>query len=371
MASAAPARTTVSGLPSERPIAHSRTGALLLALGFLIPSTLVIAGLFALTAVMLSHHISGWALVPAVMAIGLVVVAMGRGDERTDGVLLAPADAPELHALIAATARDIDGAVPAEVRITLGPFDAIGERDRGRATLWLGLPTLAVYDRDALRVVIAHELAHLRLRHTATGRITGRTLQALDDVLAYLAVLERQSHILGVAAMPLTALLSRYRRFAIPAVLELSRANEIAADEIAATACGPVVTTAELELATAVAVTYRRWVKEELSLKLDQGLRPALAASFSAYLERPDVRARTDALVAAEAADRALDPGDTHPPLGLRLALARTAATPARAPDRRPAIDLLPDLDAVEQALLASFAGTERVAALAPEHVAA
>jgi Zn-dependent protease with chaperone function len=369
---AAPAaQSPARDLPRVRSIAHDRTLAFLLALGFLIPFTLVVGGLFGLTAVMLSHRISVWALFPAAMAIGLVRAAMGDSDETDHGVPVGPDAAPELHALIATTARDIDAALPAEVRVTFGPFDAIGERDRGRATLWLGLPTIAAYDRDALRVVIAHELAHLRLRHTAIGRITGRTLTALDDLLEHLAALERRSHIFGTAAIPLTALLSRYRRLAVPAVLELRRASEIAADEIAATACGPTVTTAELELGHAVHAAFRPWIDEELIPALDQGRRPALAASFSAYLERPDVQRRIGPIVAADAADLTLRPRDTHPPLGLRLELARAATTPARAPDRRPAIELLPALDTVEQELLAAFAGAERVAALAPERAAA
>jgi Peptidase family M48 len=370
-ASIAPARPTVPDLPRARPAAHGRTVAFLLALGFLIPFTLIVGGLFTLTIVMLSHRISVWAIFPAAMAIDLVRAAMGDDDEADHGVPVGPADAPELHALIAATARDIDATSPAEVRVTFGPFDAIGERDRGRATLWLGLPTIAAYDRDALRVLIAHELAHLRLRHTAIGRITGRTLKALDDLLEHLAVLERRSHIFGAAAVPLTALLSRYRRFAVPTVLELRRANEIAADEIAATACGPDVTTAELELGYAVHEAFRPWIDQELVPALDQGRRPTLAASFSAYLERPDVRRRADEQVAAEALDVTLSPYHTHPPLGLRLAIARAAATPARAPDRRPAIELLGGLDAIERELLAAFAGTERVAALVPERAAA
>jgi Zn-dependent protease with chaperone function len=368
---AAPTRPAAPVLPRAASAAHGRTLAFLLALGFLVPFTLVVGGLFGLTALMLSHRISVWALFPAAMAIGLVRAAMGDGDEADHGVAVGPDVAPELHALIAATARDIDAALPAEVRITFGPFDAIGERERGRATLWLGLPTIAAYDRDALRVVIAHELAHLRLHHTAIGRITGRTLTALDDLLEHLAALERRSHIFGTAAIPLTALLSRYRRLAVPAVLQLRRANEIAADEIAATACGPTVTTAELELGHAVHAAFRPWIDEELIPTLDQGRRPALAASFAAYLERPDVQRRIGPIVAAQAADLTLQPHRTHPPLGLRLELARKAATPARAADRRPAIELLPRLDAVEQQLLAGFAGAERVAALAPERVAA
>jgi Zn-dependent protease with chaperone function len=368
---AAPARPPAPDLPRARTIAHGRTLAFLLALGFLVPFTLVVGGLFGLTAVMLSHRISVWALFPAAMAIGLVRAAMGDSDEADHGVPVGPDAAPELHALIAATARDVDAALPAEVRVTFGPFDAIGEHDRGRATLWLGLPTIAAYDCDELRVVIAHELAHLRLRHTAIGRVTGRTLTALDDLLEHLAALERRSHIFGTAAIPLTALLSRYRRLAVPAVLELRCANEIAADEIAATACGPTVTTAELELGRAVHAAFRPWIDEELVPTLDQGYRPALAASFAAYLERPDVQRRIGPIVAADAADSTLRPHDTHPPLGLRLELARAAATPARAPDRRSAIELLPALDTVEQELLAAFAGAERVAALAPERAAA
>jgi hypothetical protein len=367
----APARPAAPELHRASSAAHGRNLAFLLALGFLIPFTLVVVGLSALTAVMLSHRISVWALFPAVMAIGLVRAALGDGDRGNHGVLVGPADAPELHALIAATARDVDAALPAEVRVTFGPFDAIGERDRGHATLWLGLPTLAAYDRDALRALIAHELAHLRLRHLAIGRITNRTLTALDDLLNHLAGLERVSHIFGTAAIPLTALLSRYRRLAVPAVLALRRSDEIAADEVAAAACGPAATTAALEGSSAVHAAFDPWIEEALVPLLDQGRRPALAASFAAYLERPDVQRRIGPIVAAETADVTLRTIDTHPPLGTRLALARTAATPARAPDRRPAIDLLPALDAVEQELLAAFAGAERVAALAPERAAA
>ncbi|WP_445148417.1 M48 family metalloprotease [Baekduia sp. Peel2402] len=357
-------------LPQPRSVAATRRVALLLALGFAIPFALLNAGLFGLSFWMLSSGRHMWFWLPAGLAIGMLYAVLYREPGDEPGVPLDAAAAPELHAFIADVAAQIEAPVPTAVRLTLAPQDAISASHDG-ATLYLGLPALAVYDRDALRALIAHELAHHGRRHTGVGVITGWTFTALDRLHRHLLDLEHGGRLLAYPAAGARAMTGRYAAFAAPIVIALRRHHEIEADHVASAAVGPAVAIAELERYYALSEAFDGWTADVLLPALESGHRPPLAAGFAAYLERPEVRRRTEAAVDAGRCLLTLDPARTHPPLGVRLAIARSVPAVARPRDRRPAIALLDRLDLREQELLAGFAGADRVATLQPVQAAA
>lgn len=357
-------------LPQPRSVAATRRVALLIALGFAVPFALLNAGLLGLTLWMLSSGRVAWSWLPAGLALGMLYAVLHREDDDEPGIPLDAAAAPELHAFIADVAAQVEAPVPAAVRLTLAPADSIHARGDA-ATLRLGLPALAVYDRDALRALVAHELAHHGRRHTGVGAITGWTFTALGRLHRHLLDLEHGARVLAYPAAGARVLTGRYAAFAAPIVIALKRHHEVEADRIAAAAVGPAVAVAELERYYALDEAYGGWADEVLVPALESGHRPPLAASFAAYLERPEVRRRTEAALDAGRRALTLDPAAAHPPLGVRLAIMRSAPAVARPRDRRPAIALLDRLDLREQELLAGFAGADRVATLQPVQAAA
>jgi Zn-dependent protease with chaperone function len=358
-------------LPRARSVAATRRVALLVALGFAIPFALLNAGLLGLALWMLATAHVVWAWVPGGLALGMLYAVLHDEEAWQPGIPLDRDAAPALHAFIADVAAEVQAPVPTALRLTLAPADSIGAAKGGGATLRLGLPALAVYDHDELRALVAHELAHHGRRHTAVGVIVGRTFTALERLHDHLRGLERSTRFWAVPAAGVRVVVGRYAAFAAPIAIALKRQHEIEADHVASAAVGPAVAVAELERYHAVVAAYDGWHADVLLPALESGHRPPLAAGFATYLERPEVRRRIEAGVDAERRVLTLDPGATHPPLGVRLAIARSVPDVARPRDRRPAIALLDRLDLREQELLARFAGADRVATLQPVQAAA
>jgi Zn-dependent protease with chaperone function len=357
-------------LPTPRSPARTQATAALLALGFAVPFALITGGLLLFGA---KWFVDRGPSIPAiamlVIGFGLVRVAWPRSEEAP-GVPVAPGHAPELQALIAETAAAIGTAPP---RATHVDFTASARIDS--TTLVLGLPLLAALDRDQLRAVIAHELAHAHLKHTAAGTWIAATFRTLGRVHGFLCFMERRALFAGLLAAPLRHAAGGYSRLAGRVARDVTRGHEVAADELAARVAGPTATACALErlLGLAGAAVDDTWFRDVLVPAFESGRRPPILAGFAAHLAEPDVRAAMAAAIAAQRHDTALHPGAVHPPLGARLAIVRAQPSPARAADQRPATTLLPDrtADDLEQALLARFAGPDRVARLAPERAAA
>ena len=355
-------------LPTPASPARTQATAVLVALGFAIPFTVITLGLLLFGGRwFISHGPSIPSITMLIVGAGLVRVAWPR-PEAPLGVPVTLADAPELHGLVAETATAIGTAPPREIRAEL----SANASTNGHA-LVLGIALMAGLDRDQLRAVIAHELAHTHLRHAAAQRWVGTTFQTAGRVHTFLYLMEKRALFAGMLSAPLRHAAGGYLRLAARATRDLKAGREVAADELAARIAGPAATTGALERLSGLHLATAGWFDATLVPALDAGTRPPIVASLAAHFDAPETRAVIAAVAANGRHDTTIRPGATHPPLGARLAIVRDAPSPARAADHRPAASLLPDrtLDALEQALLARLAGPDRVARLAAARAAA
>ena len=107
--------------------------------------------------------------------------------EASEGVYLPPQDYPALYAIIAEVSRALSLNALDEVRVT-GHAECYAVERRSfsistqrRLTVVLGLPNLAVLSLSELRVILAHEMAHIAVGDTRLEVYSFRFLKSLWD----------------------------------------------------------------------------------------------------------------------------------------------------------------------------------------------
>lgn len=208
-----------------------------------------------------------------------------------------------------------------------------------RRVLVAGTPLLFQLEVDELRAVLAHELGHLVLRHTAWSSVLGRWTRQMDEVAA------------GQGSWHPVVLGLRFCSWMFRTVRAgWSKRLELAADAYSAERCGAEVAisalrkvhdSADLFYLVSLAVLRRARAiglgpesLAEASFRILQGMSPKERYALGRSL-RPDP----------------FDVGGrTHPPLHERhAALLQAARGGAR--DRRPALSLLPEVVLAERRL--------------------
>ncbi len=237
------------------------------------------------------------------------------------GVPVTRRDAPALWAMIddAATAAGVappDGVtVVAEATAVLAEQLRLGGLRGGRRELLLGLPVLLAWDDARLRAVVAHELAHGSPRLGRLAPMARRGRVALGRIVPRVP---RRN--------PVGPLLRAYARWYRTVDAPFSRAQELAADQVAASFAGSRAAAAALLDASALAGMQQMFHAEYLSPGWQAGYVPDDV--FGGFLRV--LAARADEAARLRAAEPE-PPGawDTHPPLAERLA----ALLPPAAPD--------------------------------------
>ncbi|MDI6101955.1 M48 family metallopeptidase [Actinoplanes sp. NEAU-A12] len=243
------------------------------------------------------------------------------------GVAVGRAQAPKLWELVDGAASAAGVAVPDGVTVVADATAALGERTRllgligGRRDLYLGLPLLQVMEPDRLKAVVAHELAH---SSTGLGRwaplayrgrvAVGRTVPRISP------------------RNPAGAVLRAYARFYRRLDAPFSRAQELAADRIAASHAGAEATAAALRDLPALAGMQRLFHAEYVGPGWQAGYMPDDV--FGGLLRV--LAARTTEMTMLRAREpEPPGPWDTHPSLAERVAAVQ--ALPASAEDTGPA----------------------------------
>lgn len=228
------------------------------------------------------------------------------------GVPVTRADAPELWSLIDAAAAAARVAPPDAVTVTADARAWLSERFRligllgGRRELYLGLPLLQAWDVARLRAVVAHELAHGSPELGRFAPMAYRGRLALGRIVPRIP---RRSP----AGPLLRAYAGWFRRLDAP----FGRAQELAADRIAAEFAGASAVAAVLRDGPAFAGMQRLFHAEYVSPGWQAGYVPDDV--FGGFLRV--LAARADEVAAL----RALPPEppggwDAHPPLADRMA---------------------------------------------------
>jgi Zn-dependent protease with chaperone function len=186
---------------------------------------------------------------------------------------------------------------------------------RQHVTMTVGLPLLIMLDERAIRAVIAHEIAHTRLRHTSGGTNLYDFVTASENVLYYA---DPDRTITGRIAH---ALLHSLIEWLSAEYRALSRENELCADGDAAKQVG------REEMARALVLTEGGGARltELVMMPLEKEMLGAIKAP-TPPLQRmirllEEIRAPEQLAAAAIAGLKSeQDPASRHPPLGKRLA---------------------------------------------------
>ncbi|WP_204037458.1 M48 family metallopeptidase, partial [Actinoplanes utahensis] len=303
--------------------------------GFLVVAGLQLAAALAVLWTVLSLLPSTFALravVPlSIATVGALGYATWRAlhtrHRRPAGVAVHRARAPHLWELIDGASAAAGVTEPDGVTIVADATAALGERTRllgllgGRRDLYLGLPLLQALPPDRLTAIVTHELAH---GSPALGRWAPLAYRGRIAVGRTIPRIPRRNP----AGAVLRAYAAFYRRIDAP----VSRAQELAADRIAASHAGAPAAAAALRDLPALAGMQRLFHAEYVGPGWQAGYVPDDV--FGGLLRVLAARTTEMTLLRAREPEPA-GPWDTHPPLGERLA-ALTASGPAASPPPEP-----------------------------------
>lgn len=328
------------------------------------------AALAVMTIYVLPLGEADWALY---ILSAFVVIAMVSGLARLARVVLSlrhepvnevmgrrlrPSESPNLRLLVTDVARRVGTAPPRHLIVgllpnffaTQGPVTCGGETFTGR-TLFISLPLCRVLRPDELASVIGHELGHFRGRDTefteSIGPIYRGAIETLTTLMQGVSQNGWQSILLRPALYTLAVFLDGLHE----AELVIRREREYTADQASVTASNAEAAAAALVKAHAFGAAWDDIVEEACRLR-EEGRR---VDNFSTlFAERAAARsAAADPL--ANLLDQPLAlPGDSHPPLGARLAhigitLEQVRERALNVAPAEAASDLVDNLESIER----------------------
>jgi Zn-dependent protease with chaperone function len=215
---------------------------------------------------------------------------------------------------------------------------------KGRTVLGIGMPLLAVLRAAELRAVLAHEFGHISGGDTRFGPVVYRVRESLLRVVKNLG-----DGLLGKA-------FAGYFRLFMRLTMEVSRAQELAADAGAVRLVGRAATGTALHHIAIVDAAFDLLIGEYAVPVLRQGRWPAdLYGGLRALCAEPG---RGDQLRAAgaELMEQPTGKWDSHPSLGERVRRVTGMPEGHVVDDQRPARGMLRDADRIEQELAAQIA---------------
>jgi hypothetical protein len=224
-----------------------------------------------------------------------------------------------------------------------------------RRVMGLGLPLMQVLSPAQFEAVLAHEFGHY---HGATrlGPWIYKTRGALGRALEQLGNK-------GALRLPFRWYASLFLRL----TQAISRAQEHAADRLAATVVGGRALIDGLKRVHAAAPAFDAYWSQEVAPVLDGGYRAPLSGGFSAFLVVPHVKQAMDRMLDGALKHVETDPNDTHAALPDRIAAVKDLASDPAPDDGELAIELLGDVDRAERLLLAFMGGTDLTPLCWPE----
>jgi heat shock protein HtpX len=249
---------------------------------------------------------------------------------------------PELFDMLRDVAARTRQDMPAEVYLIPDVNAYVTFRGRRRKVMGMGLTLMESLTIPQFKAVVAHEFGHYANDDLKFGTWIYRTREAMGRTL----------HRLDGYSEVLHGLFVGYANLFIRVTQAISRAQELAADRLAATITSAGDAAAALVMVRRAAYAYRGYLNGELAPVLVRGFRPPVAYGFSAFLGSQSTA--LDEAVADAMVNEVTDEADSHPPLRERLAALgepiRDVATPAPR-----ATSLLRDLPALETALIATM----------------
>lgn len=233
--------------------------------------------------------------------------------ERNEAEPLTREQFPELFTLLDQVATRARTAAPRKVYLSGEATAFIGTERRWfglkrEPVVGIGLPLFAFLDREELASVLAHEYGHQMGGDLSLGPWVYRTRRSIA-----LAVdsLEDSAFFLDVP-------FQLYGRFFLRMSGTVSRQQELAADALAASVCGPLPTAEALRKVHALAPLWQAYFAHELEPLFEQRVRVPLLEGFRRFVAEERRRRDVEADL-REVLERPPSPWDSHPPLEERL----------------------------------------------------
>ena len=252
--------------------------------------------------------------------------------------------------------------MPAEVYLIPDVNAFVAERGGAmglgrRRIMALGLPLMQALTVSQFRAVVAHEFGHYYSGDTSLGPWVYRTRQAMYRTLVSLSSsgamqILRVSAFAVLARNLVLAILAWYWKLFMRTTLVFSRKQELRADELACWLAGsPALIGGLCATAKATAIGQSFW-QTELAPALQAGYRPPFAEGFGLFMTAGGIAKAASAHLDNLLKQTKTNPNDTHPPLSVRVAAARSLPYQSPQEDEASAISLLGHLDTLERQLL-------------------
>jgi Zn-dependent protease with chaperone function len=329
--------------------------AILLLIGFYALALGVAGGLLwvVYAQVVYAHRVFLKLVLICVVLAGLIVWSvLPRPDKfEPPGPRLSEEEQPRLFALVRDIGARTGQAMPREVYLVADVNAFVTQRGGimgffSKRVMGLGLPLLSLLTVSELRAVIAHEFGHYYGGDTKLGPWIYKTRGAITRT-----VISLTQGADGWGAL-ISVPFKWYLEFFLRITQSISRAQEFAADALAAKVVGQAPLISGLKTVHGGAAAYEAYLQHELGPVLQAGFRPPLAEGFRAFVDGKRVKASLAKLVSKELAEGEGDAFDTHPPLAQRIAALAALPPSAEPSDDTPALDLLDDHDGAEASLI-------------------
>jgi heat shock protein HtpX len=279
------------------------------------------------------------------------------------GPELARGEAPGLFGLIDELSRATGQRRPEHVYLVDDVNAFVTERGGvmgfgARRVMGVGLPLLQLLDVSELRGVLAHEYGHYDGGDTRLGPWIYKTKSAIGRTIENLsraAEATAEGEIEGLAWL-LIGVRKPFLWFGmlfLRVTRAVSRAQELAADALAARVAGKQAMIRGLGKTHGGAAAFHAYLRTELAPVLAAGFSPPAAEGFTRFLRAPGTADRMDEVVAHELVDGEADPYDSHPSLPDRVNALRVLPVADVPADARPAVSLLGDVARLERRLAA------------------
>jgi Zn-dependent protease with chaperone function len=256
------------------------------------------------------------------------------------GIQVTPAEQPALWERIRQLAVRVGTRAPRRLYLVPDVNAAVWENTRllglipGRRQMMVGVPLLMALTPAQLDAVLAHELGHYGNRDTRLGGLVGRTRQSVLTALR--AAAGGRSGKFQLPGRTLFVTLFRwYAKLVLHVTQQASRAQEYAADRVAAEIAGPANAIVALRELRGIDAAFDFYLDRYVSPGLKIGLMPPppeVFGGFSALLAEPARRAELDELRRSPRKETA-DPYDSHPPMAERIAALAALPGGGAAPD--------------------------------------
>lgn len=204
----------------------------------------------------------------------------------------------------------------------------------------LGLPLMALLTVSQFRAVLAHEFGHYHGGDTRLGPWIYKTRAAIGRTLTELG--RRDSWLI--------VLFRWYGDLFLRITLAISRAQEYAADKLAAGLAGPKAMIEGLKQVHRGAMAWGSYLQTEVAPVVSAGFSPPLSSGFTRFLETPQVKAPVEDGLKKELAEGKADRMDSHPALPERIAALESLPN-VESEDTRPATALLNNLQVADSSL--------------------